>query len=48
MAGSVESSKTWIIIRSGGHVRAHAAPIESLYTCTRMADASHFHMLETN
>uniref|UniRef100_A0A0A9H0V5 Uncharacterized protein n=1 Tax=Arundo donax TaxID=35708 RepID=A0A0A9H0V5_ARUDO len=30
--GSVESSKTCIIIRSGGHVRAHTAPMESLYT----------------
>jgi hypothetical protein len=40
MNRSVESSKTWIIIRSGGHVRAHAAPMESLYTCKKMVYTS--------
>lgn len=30
--GSVESSKTWIIIRSDGHVSPQAAPIDNLYT----------------
>ena len=33
IAGSVESSNTWIMIRSDGHESPHAAPMESWYTC---------------